>query len=1313
LVRVLALKRKLLVLGIIIMITSVFVKLEPYVKAQPGSEYQRYVHNYSNGTYIGKPMFPVLINDSQILMGQNWTIVCPLQANHSYHAYLYGAWVNNGSQPKTDYNIYVYDPNGALVGNHTESAGLLEHLGDTVDTPYFTPKQTGNYTFTIANNAGTSQAAQQATFMMIENIQTNTWHQQYIAGQVFGLPMFNTSWAYDFVTDSQHVEVQVKVPDTLDMYEARLYSMADPTVPNETILNGVPLAWEPGLYGNTTNATATTGATGTNATIGGYNLDAEGYRGIAYASCEYPGQDMLINHTSPHPGQTLYHLVLIGEYGAGTVDFLVKTIFGASLQPSTVPGKVYLDTNATIAYVSKFTDLLNATLQYSTDNWTSTTTIPMEILGDNRTCTAVIPAQAAGTLVSYRVRAFDYLEDALVVGGNYTVRQPSITFLAKPMFPVMFNDSQIELGRDWSVVSTLQANHSYHAYLYGAWVNNGSQPKTDYNVYVYDTNGILVGIHTQSAGLLEHLGDTMDTPFFTAESTGNYTFIIANEAGTSQAAQQATFMVIENIQTNTWHQQYIEGKDGNNLSRFNTGWAYDFVTDSQHVEVQVKVPDTLDMYEARLYVMADSTVANETILNGVPLAWEPGLYGNTTSTTTKTGTSGTNATIGGYNLDAEGYRGIAYASCEYPGQDMLINHTSPHPGQTLYHLVLIGEYGAGTVQYRVKTVFDAALLPSTVLDRVYPDTDVTFAYVSKSTDLLNATLQYSTDNWTSTTTIPIEISDDNRTCTGTIPRQAADTFVVFGVEAYDSLDNRLIAYENYTVIRSSTYLEKPMSPVWFDDSQIEIGRNWNVTCLLEANRTYHIYLYGAWVNNGSNPKTDYNVYVYDPYGNSESNHTASAGLLQHLGDTSDTPFFTPKYSGNYTFQIVNSAQGSVEAQQATFMIIEDVEPNNWNQRYIEGTNNGVQTLNTSWGYEFVTDSQNLQVLISVPDTLTMYEARLYPMADPTVKNETILDGVPLAWEPGLYGNTTSTTNATGATGTNVTIGGYNLDAEGYRGVAFATSDHAGQDMLINYTSSHAGQTLYHLVLIGGKGSGTVEFLVKTIFNASLQASIVPGRLYPNDTGLVAYVSTSTDLVNATLQYSTNNWANVTTIPMEILDNRTCRTTIPGQVAGTNVVYGIEATDLLTDILITNGSYTVKNPSMLNITLIRPTVTFGDNITVKGYINPQTAGMRITVYFDYGNDSESIVCFTLADGSFTASLTSNATGTWNVQAAFYEDTSTYGSMSQQLMATVEEPSFLAQYSLYIGLGVGAAAAGSAVLMLYLRKWRGRTPAEEEW
>ncbi len=1303
----LALKRKLLVLVIVIMMLSFSTRLELDVRAQPGAEYQRYVHNYANSTYVEKPMFPVMIGDSQILVGQNWTISCPLQAGHSYHVYLYGAWVNNGSQPKTDYNVYVYDPNNTLVGKHTESAGLLEHLGDTADSPFFTPQQTGNYTFIITNNAGTSQAAQQATFMIIENIQTNTWHQQYITGQESNLPTFNTSWAYDFVTDSQHVEVQVKVPNTLDMYEARLYTMADPTLKNETMLNGAPLAWEPGLYGNTTNSTSPTGMI---TTIGGYNLDSEGFRGAAYASCEYPGQDMLINYTSPHTGQTLYHLVLIGEYGTGTVNFLVKTIFDASLQPSVVPGKVYLDTNATIAYVSKSTDLLNATLQYSTDNWTSTTTIPMAILRDNRTCTVVIPAQPASTFVTYAVEAYDSLEDLLVASGNYTVRQPSIAYVDKPMFPVFFNDSQIDIGRDWSVVSPLQAGHSYHVYLYGAWVNNGSQPKTDYDIYVYNPDNTLAGYHTESAGLPEHLGDTADSPFFTPQQTGNYTFIITNNAGTSQAAQQATFMIIENIQTNTWHQQYITGQESN-LPTFNTSWAYDFVTNSQHLEVQIKVPNTLDMYEARLYLMSDPTVPNETVLNGVPLAWEPGLYGNMTGTS-GTGNTGTSVTIGGYNPEIDGYRGVAYASCEYSGQDMLINYTSPHTGQTLYHLVLIGEYGTGTVKFRVKTVFDASLVVSMVPDKVYPDMNVTIAYVSKSTDLLNATLRYSTDNWTSTTNIPMAIF--GRTITAAIPMQAAATFVVYEVEAYDSLDNRLTATGNYTVILSSTFLEKPMFPVSFANSQIEVGRDWNITCPLEANHTYHVYLYGNWVNNGSNPKTNYDVYVYDPYGNSQSNHTASAGLLEHLGDTYDEPFFTPKYSGNYTFRIVNGA-GSTAAEPATFMLIEDVECNNWHQSYIEGSTNGVQTLDASWSYEFVTDSQNVQILVNVPATLTMYEARLYLMADPTAPNETVLNGVPLAWEPGLYGNTTSTTSRTGNTGTSVTIGGYNPDLEGYRGTAFATSDHAGQDMLINFTSSHAGRALYQLVLIGGKGSGTVDFLVRTIFNASLQASTVPSKPYPNDTATIAYVSTETNLVNATLQYSADNWASTTTIQMEILgDNRTCRASIPGQIAGTNVLYGITATDTMMEVLAANGSYIVKNPSVLNITLTHQTTTLGDNITVIGYMTPQTAGVPITVYFDSGNDSESTTCFTLADGSFTASFTPSTTGIWQVQASVIETSTAYASMSQRLSADVEPPSFLAQYGLYIGVGVGAAAAGSAVFMLYLKKWRGHAQAaEEEW
>ena len=73
------------------------------MKVQGFPENDRYVQEFVNAavlgnwTYVAKPMFPVLLNESQVLVGQNWSIVCPLMANHSYQVYCYGKWVNNGS----------------------------------------------------------------------------------------------------------------------------------------------------------------------------------------------------------------------------------------------------------------------------------------------------------------------------------------------------------------------------------------------------------------------------------------------------------------------------------------------------------------------------------------------------------------------------------------------------------------------------------------------------------------------------------------------------------------------------------------------------------------------------------------------------------------------------------------------------------------------------------------------------------------------------------------------------------------------------------------------------------------------------------------------------------------------------------------------------------------------------------------------------------------------------------------------------------------------------------------------------------------
>jgi hypothetical protein len=215
------------------------------------------------------------------------------------------------------------------------------------------------------------------------------------------------------MTESQYIGVWVRVPETLDMYEARLYLMTDPKMENKTALNGVPLAWEPGLLGER------------NGTVGGYNLESKEYRGVAYASCEFYGQDMFLNFTLPYLGKNLYHLVFIGEVGVGMIEFLVKTEFGnVCLKPSIVPVREYPYNDTVVAYTSNSTNLESASLNYTIDGWGNVTVVEMEIV-DNKTCRAVISRQTAGTVVDYRVEALDVLLNVLAVNGSYSVKDAS------------------------------------------------------------------------------------------------------------------------------------------------------------------------------------------------------------------------------------------------------------------------------------------------------------------------------------------------------------------------------------------------------------------------------------------------------------------------------------------------------------------------------------------------------------------------------------------------------------------------------------------------------------------------------------------------------------------------------------------------------------------------------------------------------------------------------------------------------------------------------------------------------------------------
>ncbi len=510
-------KGVLVLLVVAFLTTLVFSPLTSVKATEPfeisgTSEYSQFVQTYTNSsqgnwTSVGKPMFPLFFNDSQIGIGSNWSIVEPLVAGHSYHVYMYGGWVNNGSEPKTDYDIYVYDPKGLLESEHTEAAGLPEHLGTRINDTFFTPATSGNYTFMIVNDARESKGAENATFMAIENVETDKWFSCAIDGKKSdGSSGVNTSWSYEFVTDSPQVEVYVKVPDTLDMYEARLYAMSNP---DSLVLNGAPLPWEPGLYGNRTG------------NVGGYNLNSEGYRGVAYASCEYKGEDMFLSYDatanstvtvadSTSSGKTLYQLVLIGEVGFGKVDFLVKTQFdGACLLPSNdtqLLGKANVGNQTTISYISNSTDITNAVLDYSTDRWNSTVEVAMKI--ENRTCSGVIPPQKAGTRIDYRVFANDTLMNTLSAEGNFTVKQYST-------LNVTAIKDTVHVGENVTIQGTLTGASGVETMTL-SFMN--AKETYDYKATTFENGTFTIDIPTNSTGdwavQASFAGDTQTYPAF-------------------------------------------------------------------------------------------------------------------------------------------------------------------------------------------------------------------------------------------------------------------------------------------------------------------------------------------------------------------------------------------------------------------------------------------------------------------------------------------------------------------------------------------------------------------------------------------------------------------------------------------------------------------------------------------------------------------------------------------------------------------------------------------------------------------------------
>ncbi len=371
--------------------------------------------DYRDGPWapFDKPGLPELIQGLSV--GSRITYVVNLDNDAEYHVYFYGSWIGS----TTDYDIAVYDPDGIRVSYHTESHGLIEHLGTTVTDPLFKPEKDGAYSIYVLNDPKESGGMLDGTLMVVENLKVNTPYNNklYMVGKhpSTNAHQYLTTWVYEFNTTSPRIEVPIEVPDTLDMYEARLYLMANPAAGLGMDLLGIPLPWEPGLYNGMSQGS-----------VGGSNDEDTGYRGNVFDSCEYWGEDMILSYTAPTTENLLYHLVFIAELGEGNVQFRIRTEFVKPYLAVSIPSKGYPGEVTPVTAVANDTEsgMEKVTLAYSTDDGATWATMEL-VEGTSQTYTGEIPGQAVGTTVLYKIVAQDNAGNQAIEEGSYETKYPS------------------------------------------------------------------------------------------------------------------------------------------------------------------------------------------------------------------------------------------------------------------------------------------------------------------------------------------------------------------------------------------------------------------------------------------------------------------------------------------------------------------------------------------------------------------------------------------------------------------------------------------------------------------------------------------------------------------------------------------------------------------------------------------------------------------------------------------------------------------------------------------------------------------------
>ncbi len=360
-------------------------------------------------------------------------VKCSLEKGQKYHIFLVGDFVFNktlDSSDLTDYDLEVYDPYMRLVSRHTESAGQPEQVVRGGPKHYFVPEMDGSYTFRIYNDPKDSKGEDPAVFMLIKHIEMNTRYNVTLYGKPrVGEPYpFWFNYVYEFDTPNDDYQLVVKVPDPdsytgysgLDMYEARVYPMANPSIGVGHYLNGLAVPWGHLLSGENDGI------------YGGYDPSVEGASLIDYtASCEYSGEDMLVTFGKPVHNETetvvddptvFYYLVLLAEYDYGTVDFYLKTDYRPLNLTLLDPDLVGYTGDETTIYVDvkAYHSVDSVRMNYTTDNWETEDTVEMRKCDEGYK--GNLPKFKLNDYVKYKVTALDEVDNKGSTRGEFEVK---------------------------------------------------------------------------------------------------------------------------------------------------------------------------------------------------------------------------------------------------------------------------------------------------------------------------------------------------------------------------------------------------------------------------------------------------------------------------------------------------------------------------------------------------------------------------------------------------------------------------------------------------------------------------------------------------------------------------------------------------------------------------------------------------------------------------------------------------------------------------------------------------------------------------